>query len=182
MNDIIINDDINYRNKKLLCWLRDSTWKLCHQLHGHSTMIINGWSFCFKVGRSAGDKMLWVRLWVTSFVIITSRTWPGSQSAQHRHSSVIKWFSLFMWQHKKASWNLSEIESFVFSADRFYQVMSRRAPWEFMPCFRGECVITPLFSGLAHLYPDPCFLETMSSQYHVKSSEQGQVSGYWCFH
>lgn len=24
MNDIIINDDINYRNKKLLCWLRDS--------------------------------------------------------------------------------------------------------------------------------------------------------------
>ena len=59
-------------------------------------IIINGWSFCFKVGWSAGDKMLWVRLRVTSFVIITSRTWPGSQSARHRHrhSSVIKWLSL----------------------------------------------------------------------------------------
>ena len=145
-------------------------------------IIINGWSFCFKVGWSAGDKMLRVRLRVTSFVIITSRTWPGSQSARHRHSSVIKWLSLFTSQHKKASWNLSEIESFIFSADRFYQVMSRRASWEFMPCFCGECVITLLFSDPAHLYPDPCFLETMSSQYHVKSSEQGQVSGYWCFH
>ena len=46
------------------------------------TMIINGrgQSFCFKVWWSAGDKMLWLRLRVTSFVITRSRTWPGSQS------------------------------------------------------------------------------------------------------
>ena len=53
------------------------------QLHTTlNTMIINGsgWSFCFKVWRSAGDKMPRLRLWVTSFVITRSRTWPGSQS------------------------------------------------------------------------------------------------------
>ena len=58
-----------------------------------------------------------------------------------------------------------------------------------MPCFRGECVITPLSSDTA-LYLDPCFLETgdnvqcpvspESSQYNVKSVSSDQAgSSIW---
>ena len=58
------------------------------------TMIINGrgQSFCFKVWWSAGDKMLWLRLRVTSFVITRSRTWPGSQSSDTPGTKIVQSF------------------------------------------------------------------------------------------
>lgn len=137
---------------------------------------------------SAGDKMLRLRLGVTSFVITRSRTWPGSQS-DTPGTKIVQ--SFHAKERKKqvelrVRSNRSSSLPTGFTKSCLVELLENLCP------VSAENALLPL-SLFRHgsLYPDPCFLETRdnvqcpvspeSSQYNVKSvsTEQGPGSSIW---